>query len=196
MIRRRNWRMLPVLTVLVTLAGARTGQAQRGSAAPRPAGAPKAATKAATVRAPQGETVSGISCDAMEGARMHTHQHLVLIDHGKELTIPNNVGQRPERNCLYWIHTHTPDGIIHIEAPQPRTFTLGDFFMIWGRPLSSDNVGGITGKPIVVYITDNNGVVTEATGDWNDIELLSHREVTIQIGMPIDEIPNYTWSAH
>jgi len=48
----------------------------------------------------------------------------------------------------------------------------------------------------VIYITDDNGVVTEATGDWNDIELLSHREVTIQIGTPIDEIPNYTWSAH
>ena len=44
--------------------------------------------------------------------------------------------------------------------------------------------------------TDNNGVVTEATGDWNDIELISHREITIQVGTPIAEVPNYTWSAH
>jgi hypothetical protein len=47
-----------------------------------------------------------------------------------------------------------------------------------------------------ITCTATHGVVTEATGDWNDIELLSHREITIQIGTPIDEIPNYTWSAH
>jgi hypothetical protein len=48
----------------------------------------------------------------------------------------------------------------------------------------------------VVYVTDNNGVVTLAAGDWKEIELLSHREITIQVGTPIDQIPNYTWSSH
>jgi hypothetical protein len=75
-------------------------------------------------------------------------------------------------------------------------FTLGQLFMIWGQPLGPDNVAGLIGKPIVVYVTDNNGVVTEATGDWNDIELLSHREITIQVGTPITEVPNFTWTAH
>ena len=55
--------------------------------------------------------------------------------------------------------------------------------------------GGDLGKPIVVYVTDA-GVVTQATGDWRDIELTSPREVTIQVGSPIDEIPNFTWSAN
>jgi hypothetical protein len=57
-------------------------------------------------------------------------------------------------------------------------------------------VAGLTGKPIVVYVTDQNGVVTMASGDWGDIELLSHREITIQVGTPIAEIPNYTWTGH
>ncbi len=35
--------------------------------------------------------------------------------------------------CFYWLHTHTEDGIIHIESPVQRTFTLGHFFAIWGR---------------------------------------------------------------
>ena len=35
--------------------------------------------------APHGETVAGISCDAMEGMKIHIHQHLTLIDHGKEV---------------------------------------------------------------------------------------------------------------
>src|SRR5678815_4173842 len=66
--------------------------------------------------APAGETVNGISCDAMEGMRIHIHQHLLLMDHGNEVPIPNNVGRPAVRQCLYWIHTHTPDGIIHIES--------------------------------------------------------------------------------
>ncbi|HEV8410329.1 MAG TPA: hypothetical protein VGQ30_07460, partial [Gemmatimonadaceae bacterium] len=64
---------------------------------------------------PQGETVGGISCDAQEGQRIHIHQHLVIFDHGKQVDIPRNVGQPSARPCIYWLHTHTPDGIIHIE---------------------------------------------------------------------------------
>src|SRR5438105_3430375 len=80
--------------------------------------------------------IAGISCDRMEGQRLHIHQHLVILDRGKEVPIPANVGQRSLSSCLYWVHTHTPDGIIHIEAPKDRAFTLGDFFQVWGQTLS------------------------------------------------------------
>jgi hypothetical protein len=115
------------------------------------------------------------------------------------LSIPEDIGivtLTPTTKCVYSLHTHNHSGKLHIEGPSPAQFTLGDFFTIWGRPLGPDNVADLTGKPIVVYITDNNGVVTAATGDWNDIELLSHREITIQVGTPVTEIPNYTWTAH
>jgi hypothetical protein len=39
-------------------------------------------------------------------------------------------------------------------------------------------------------------VVSKATGDWHDIELKSHREITIQVGTEIAEIPSFTWSAN
>jgi len=38
-------------------------------------------------------------------------------------------------DCLYWLHTHVADGIIHIETPGERSFTLGEFFDIWNQPL-------------------------------------------------------------
>jgi hypothetical protein len=38
---------------------------------------------------------------------------------------------------LYWLHTHTEDGVIHIEAPQLRSFTLGNFLDIWKTQFSS-----------------------------------------------------------
>jgi hypothetical protein len=37
--------------------------------------------------------------------------------------------------CLYWLHTHAADGIIHVEAPTQRESTLGQFFAVWGQSL-------------------------------------------------------------
>ena len=56
MTARLNRPVLVAFTILLALAGARTGHAQRATA--RPAGR----AKAATVQAPQGEPVAGISC--------------------------------------------------------------------------------------------------------------------------------------
>ena len=53
-------------------------------------------------------------------------------------------GERPfveDGSCFFWLHTHTEDGVVHIESPVRRTFTLGDFFGIWQIPLSSSQVG-------------------------------------------------------
>jgi hypothetical protein len=74
-------------------------------------------------------------------------------------------------------------------------FTLGQLFSIWGQPLSSSDVAGLTGMPVVVYVTDN-GTVTQNTGDWSAIELRSHRLITIQVGTAITQIPNYTWTGN
>lgn len=178
MIPRRYRRVLAALSILVPLAGAQTLSAQR------------AAAKPTAVRAPQGETVAGISCDAMEGARMHTHQHLVLIDRGKEVPIPADVGQRPDRNCLYWVHTHTPDGIIHIESPQPRTFTLADFFTIWGQPLDRTQAATMRaakGGSLKVWV---NGQPYK--GDIRAIPLLPHTDIVIEAGPPFVPPPRFT----
>lgn len=150
---------------------------------------------------PNGEPIDGMPCYPGNDPpkTYHVHAHLSIFLDGQGLSIPSDLGMvrlTPTTRCVYSLHTHDYSGKLHIEGPAPETFTLGEFFTIWGRPLEPDNVAGLTGKPIVVYITDNNGVVTLASGDWNDIELLTHREITIQVGTPIDQIPNYTWSAH
>jgi aspartate 1-decarboxylase len=148
-----------------------------------------------------GETVDGFECYPGRDPphTYHVHTHLSIFLDGVGLMVPEDIGiikLTPATQCVYSLHTHDHSGKLHIEGPSPAMFTLGDFFMIWGRPLAPDNIAGMTGKPIVIYVTDNNGVVTQATGDWNDIELLSHREITIQVGTPIAEVPNFTWTAH
>ncbi len=152
-------------------------------------------------RGPRGETVGALECYPGNDppTAYHVHSHLSIYLDGVSLSIPEDIGivrLTPATQCVYSLHTHNHSGKLHVEGPAPATFTLGQFFRIWGHPLEPDNVAGLTGKPIVIYITDHNGVVTQATGALGGIELLSHREITIQVGSPVAEIPNYDWSAH
>ena len=48
----------------------------------------------------------------------------------KPVDIPARIGIPTARRCIYWLHTHTPDGMLHIEAPLDRSFTLGDLFTV------------------------------------------------------------------
>ena len=124
------------------------------------------------------------------------HAHLSIYLNGQGLAVPANVGivqTSPTSHCNYAVHTHDNSGIIHVEAPAAATFTLGQFFALWGQPLSLTDIAGNPGVPVVVYVTDNNQVM-QYTGDLAAIELLSHREITIQLGTPISEIPYYTWT--
>ena len=140
--------------------------------------------------APIGDPVAGISCDAMEGMRIHIHQHLTLIDHGNAVLIPPNVGRPLIRPCLYWVHTHTPDGIIHIESPTARTFTLGDFFSVWGQPLSRTQAASMKsakGAPLKFWV---NG--KPYSGDPRKIQLTAHADVVIEVGPPYPTPPKFT----
>jgi hypothetical protein len=139
---------------------------------------------------PSGETVGGISCDAMEGQRLHIHQHLVIFDHGKQVAIPPNVGQPTVKRCIYWLHTHTPDGIIHIEAPNDRSFTLGDFFQVWGQPLGHSiaaTAHAAKGAQLKVWVDGK-----PFTGDPRTIALKAHTDIVIQAGPPFVDPPKFT----
>jgi len=147
----------------------------------------------------QGQAVEGLNClPTPLDETYHVHTHVSIFLDGVALAVPQNIGRvnvAPNPLCFYTVHTHDLSGKIHVEAPAPATFTLGQLFAIWGQPLETDNVAGLTGKPIVVYSTDN-ATVTKVTTDWKAIELTTHKEVTIQVGTAISEIPNFTWTAH
>ena len=73
----------------------------------------------------------GIKCDSMEHSSYHIHTELLIFINGKSFNVPENIGILPDNHCLFWLHTHQNDGIIHIESPTDSTFTLGQFFAIW-----------------------------------------------------------------
>ncbi|WP_406693483.1 hypothetical protein V5E97_20850 [Singulisphaera sp. Ch08] len=70
----------------------------------------------------------------------HIHPHLSIVIKGQEQTIPANIGIVPTGALP--IHTHSPDGTIHVESPQQMPFKLRDFFTIWGQPFSKKTILG------------------------------------------------------
>ena len=90
-----------------------------------------------------GLPIDTIHCEAMEGAVEHLHSHLQLFDRGQPVSIPAGVGIPQGGSCLYWVHTHNNDGIIHIESPNTHPFTLGQFFDIWGMSLDAGHAAGV-----------------------------------------------------
>jgi hypothetical protein len=139
---------------------------------------------------PTGATVDGVQCDPAEGVAFHIHAHLTILDHGKPLGIPEDVGRPLAGQCFYWLHTHTPDGIIHIESPLARAFTLGQFFDIWGQPLGAHDVAGaktLAGERVDVYVDGRR-----YSGDPRTIELAQHLDVAILVGPPYAKPPPFT----
>jgi hypothetical protein len=145
-----------------------------------------------------GNVVEGIDCRPNMPDNYHVHAHVSIMLDGVAQSFPADVGivpSGPNGRCFYLIHTHDKSGKIHVESDAPGTFTLGQLFAIWGQPLETDNVAGLTGMPIVVYSTEN-ATVTRVTTDWKAIELTSKKLITIQVGTPLTEIPNFTWSSN
>jgi hypothetical protein len=137
-----------------------------------------------------GADVDGLTCAPGMSENYHVHAHLAIIKNGQWLALPQQIGTLSQ--CYYEMHTHDRTGIIHIEAPSVKSYTLGQFFDIWGQPLTSTNVAGVTGD-VVAYINDN-GDVRRYMGDLRNISLISHRAITLQIGTPaVSTLATYSW---
>ena len=158
----------------------------------------------AAVLAPAGDTavsgpVDGISCDTHEMLLFHIHAHLAMFDHGDEKLVAAGVGIGPPLlfqggsvsagSCFSWLHTHDSSGIVHIESPVQRTFTLGNFFHLWGLPLSATAVGPLSG-PVTAYL---NGA--PYPGDPTTIPLDAHNVVQLDVGTPAPAPRPYSFPA-
>ncbi|MBI4281017.1 hypothetical protein HY628_02360 [Candidatus Uhrbacteria bacterium] len=72
------------------------------------------------------------------GVSMHIHPRLEITINGKPQDIPAEVGN--DRGCMRPMHMHDTSNTVHIESPVKRDFTLGQFFKIWEKPFSRDQI--------------------------------------------------------
>ena len=138
-------------------------------------------------------SVNGIKCQGMEQMAFHVHAHLAVFVNGKARIIPYGIGIGPplrgentkagsfvtQGSCFAWIHTHAADGIIHLEGPMKRTYTLGDFFDVWGQPLTANQVGPARGHVTALF----NGQYWD--GDPRQIPMLRHAQIQLEVGKPL-----------
>jgi hypothetical protein len=137
-------------------------------------------------------TVDGIRCQGAEQVLFHIHVHLTVYVNGTARRIPYGIGIPGAHvastsagpyvaagSCFYWLHTHAADGIIHIESPIQRTYTLGNFFDVWGQRLSPSDVGSAAGRVTALY----NGQVFR--GSPRDIPLTKHAQIQLEVGRPL-----------
>jgi hypothetical protein len=133
-------------------------------------------------------TIDGVECNSMEQFAMHIHAHIDIIINGVYFLVPSQIGI--PSSCFYWLHTHDESGIVHIEAPMHRDFTLGQFFDIWGKKLSNDQIFTYVANannPLNVYI---NGTKVPDGTNYRDIKLHAHDEIAIVYGTPPSTVPS------
>ena len=75
--------------------------------------------------------------------------------------------------------------MIHVESPNAKRFSLGQFFAVWGVRLGSNQLGGVH-APVTVYI--NGKRATTAPGQ---VDLLSHEEIAVVVGRAPTHVPNH-----
>jgi hypothetical protein len=100
------------------------------------------------------------------------------------VTVPANIGitvnSSGEPTGISALHTHDPSGIIHVESPEKRDFTLGQFFTEWGVPLTATQLGQLpvdATHPLRLVV---NG--QDASGNPADHVLQAHEQLTLVYG--------------
>jgi hypothetical protein len=69
---------------------------------------------------------------------LHLHPHLTILVNGRPVTVPAGIGMKAAGDLP--LHTDDASGTVHVESPVARTFTLADFFAVWGRAFSRRRV--------------------------------------------------------
>jgi hypothetical protein len=124
--------------------------------------------------------IDGIPCETQEYTTFHIHAHMDIFSNGQHVGVPAQIGL--ENTCLYWLHTHTPDGIIHIESPKQKDFTIGQFFNIW----KSTNKGLSTSGTPEIFV---NGNLVSTSMD--DTVMHAHDEIVLVYGDVPQNMPTF-----
>jgi hypothetical protein len=133
----------------------------------------------------------------------HVHSHVTLLVDGTSIPVPAGIGIgepvdvgggviESAVGVLSPLHTHTSDGILHVEADiPPLDLTLGQFFDEWQVQLTSSCLGSYCngrGKTLRAYV---NGA---QVSDPRTIALTDHADIVLVYGLPgvPSTLPVYT----
>jgi len=143
--------------------------------APWPANADQAAARANDINLPKHGTTLAL----------HNHVNVQIFVHGQQEVVPVNIGING--NAIQSIHTHSSDGVVHIESGTVADFTLQQFFDIWGVRFTEDCLGAYcntANDKLQVWVGG-----TEVTSDFSDVPLDDQSVIVVTYGTQ-NELPN------
>ena len=129
----------------------------------------------------------GLPALAEEGTVLHIHQHLDLLVDGRRVTVPAGIGIDARGRVIAPIHTHAATGIVHVESPSVRRFTLGELFDVWGVRLTARCLGGYCaggGKTLRTYVAGRL-----QRGDPRRVPLTAYEEIALVFGGRPGRVP-------
>ncbi len=109
--------------------------------------------------------------------------------HGDSQPVPTDIGIDTSDEPAYVasLHTHEESGTVHVESSESRTFTLGEFFDIWGIRLSPTCMGAYCNdeeNQLQVFVDGQ-----EVTESIREVSLDDLRVIVVTYGTA-DELPD------
>lgn len=124
----------------------------------------------------------------------HIHTHLDISVDGVAETVAAHIGLDEAQHFATSLHTHDTSGIIHVESPVERDFTLGQFFTEWNLRLDSRHVGSAGGdvaETLTVFVNGHRRAGNPASivlRDLDDVDL-----VLAPAGQAVHAAPAFVW---
>jgi hypothetical protein len=163
--------------------------------APRFGPAPRWRPPALNPRTAAGRPLGSLRCTRAFHARLRAHLE-VFVD-GLDVLIPPGIGvAAPQRrdgayvrggSCNYPLRTSEPTGVVEIASRQ--RLTLGDFFDVWGQPLSQRRLLGFAAGPARPPTVSVNG--RRWHGGVRSVPLRRHASIVVELGRHVTRHPVY-----
>ena len=172
-------RVLAALLIALTAVGCASAATPSPTAAPTAIGSPAPSATPSTPSPSPDSSTGGteIQCDlGGHDAAYHIHALVGVKINGQLYAPPANIGIGTD--CMYWVHTHAADGIVHIEAPATVNPTLGDFMSLWAKSFPDDPLL----KTAQDAIAAGNVTVNDAPYTGDPLKLVLEDKMRIFLG--------------
>lgn len=127
--------------------------------------------------------LDAIGVPARSGTTLHTHQHLDVFVNGKRVVVPAGIGIG--EGFISPLHTHDASGVVHVESTTVRSYSLAEFFAVWGVRLTKTCLAGECGEGKLHFFVDGKPAT-----DPNRIVLTHHQEIAATFGPAPERIPS------
>lgn len=134
----------------------------------------------APLDAPARAKRAGLPLGAM-GMAEHYHAQLTVTVDGQPVPVPANIGVDPTTGAMSYLHTHTPDGVVHVEAGTVgQRFTLGQLFTLWDVRLTATQLGSLRADDTDTLRLFVNG--TQHPGNPARVRLRPDQQLVLSFG--------------